>query len=272
MGKRLCVVIIPYHKEGIDDRLVECIQSYHEALKNYSGDGFEFKLVLSTPDSFDIDGVDIFVNGEDDDEDRGSSYPILVNEAIEAFKDEADYFTILEFDDKLTRSAFNVFDRYEFSLSSDEPDVDTKVFCGLAFVLKGEEGSEPTLVGISNEAAFAPNLAEEYGKLDFNMMLKNNFMFLNGSFIHKSVFAECGLLKTNFEMFCDYEFALRMVYNGISIQSIPKVTHLHFLSEDGAFAKQKDSPRHIVDQWLSAARKEYFFNEEREILINREEK
>ena len=71
--------------------------------------------------------------------------------------------------------------------------------------------------------------------------------------------------KENFEMFYDYEWALRVVYNGGIIRSIPKATHFHAMVDDGAFETQKALPSETVENWLGAAKREYFFEVDREI-------
>jgi hypothetical protein len=272
MGKLYkCTFIIPFHK--VDDELAfkklsVAIASYKNAAKKYSGEE-EFNCVISTTNEFkydSFDGVSVLTT------DKGSSYTILVNNAINEVKGDTEYVSILEFDDKLTENALNIFERYEQEYSKDQDPA--SVFAGLAFILMRDNDEDlaakdnETLVGISNESTFAPGVAEEYSKFDFNMMLRSNFLFLNGAFIKVDVFDEVGMLKENFDTLYDYEFTLRLVYNGIIVRSIPKITHIHYLSKNGAFETQKEMPKKLKDQWLIHARKEYFFNEERELYFS----
>lgn len=191
-----------------------------------------------------------------------TSYPALVNLALTEVG-ECDYISILEFDDTLMPNAHRILDAYA------EDWTDAEILAPLSCVVKIDESQEkPVLVGVANEATLAPGLAEQYGYLDFNMMLRTNFLFVNGCYIKPSVFEDYGRFKENFDMFYDYEWALRVVYNGGIIRSIPKATHFHALTDDGAFETQKAAPQSVRDNWLGAARREYFFEEDREISFN----
>jgi hypothetical protein len=243
--------IIPLHKE--DDRI--------------------FRAIKSVPD-----GSDVIVSVTRDVEDwfttkletgstvktvvcDGSSYPSLVNAGVKySAKGEYDFVSILEFDDTVLEKASNIINTY----ANDWDDVE--ILAPLACIVRETEDSDkPVLVGIANEATMAPQIAEEFGFFDFNMMLKTNFLFLNGCYIKPSVFEDYGFLKENFEMLYDYEWALRVVYNGCVIRSIPKATHFHSLTDDGAFETQKALPAEVRENWLGAARREYFFEEDRDI-------
>lgn len=191
-----------------------------------------------------------------------TTYPVLVNAGIKVAmaNHNPDLINILEYDDTVMPNAHKIIEEY----STDWEDVE--IYCPLACIVTQKEGEDkPTLVGISNEAAMAPKMAEEFGYFDFNMMLKTNFIFLNGCYIKPSVFEDYGKFKENFELFYDYEFLLRVVYNGGIIRSIPKATHFHGINPDGAFEAQKALPKETRENWLGAAKCEYFFEEDREI-------
>jgi len=194
-----------------------------------------------------------------------TSYPSLVNAGIKYVKEsvpDVDYVSILEYDDVLTPNSSSIVNKY----GSDWESID--ILAPLACVVKYNDGDDkPILVGITNEAAMAPQLAEEFGVFDFNMMLRTNFIFVNGCYIKPKVFEDYGVFKENFEMFYDYEWTLRMVYNGVSIKTVPMATHFHALTEDGAFESHRKVSKDIVDKWLGAARREYFFDEDRAIKI-----
>jgi len=193
---------------------------------------------------------------------KHSSYPTLVNIGLSSINDDIDYVNILEFDDVLMPNAHRIINEY----ANDWDDVE--ILAPLACVVTYSDQSEddkPILVGIANEAPMAPQVAEEFGYLDFNMMLRTNFLFANGCYIKPSVFKDYGKFKENFEIFYDYEWALRVVYNGGIIRSIPKATHFHQLTQDGAFETQKSLPKEVRENWLGAARREYFFENDRPI-------
>jgi len=256
MSKKV-TYIIPLHKK--DDRVFKAISSVPVGMP----------VIVSIPDGLKTwlnKGIDKL--GERKDQvtfvrsKGGFNYPHLVNLAL-AEVGECDFISVLEFDDTLMPNAHRILDTYS------EAWPEAEILAPLSCVVKiAEDQDKPVLIGIANEATLAPGMAEQYGYLDFNMMLRTNFIFVNGCYIKPSVFEDYGRFKENFDMFYDYEWALRVVYNGGIIRSIPKATHFHALTDDGAFETQKAAPQAIRENWLGAARREYFFEEDREISFN----
>lgn len=245
--------IIPLHKK--DEKVLRAIGSVpKDSLVIVSTNGDIAKWLKSKKIKFDCE-VTFKINEK-------TSYSSLVNSGILYLPDNIDYVNILEFDDTVTPNANSVIEKY----GEDWDSVD--ILAPLACIVKyNEDDDKPTLVGITNEASMAPQMAEEFGVFDFNMMLRTNFVFVNGCYIKPKVFKDYGLFKENFEMFYDYEWVLRMVYNGVIIKSVPMSTHFHTLTEDGAFESHKKVSRETIDKWLSCARREYFFDEDRPINI-----
>lgn len=192
--------------------------------------------------------------------DGDTSYQNLVNGGIETAREleDVEWVSILEHDDRLLPHATKLFTQYREQFS------DTQMFAGLTLVVEPADDGPPGLKMMANEAAWAPNLMEELGVFDFNAMLRMNFLFLNGCFIHLDVFDSVGMLKPNMRFYSDYEFVLRVVYGGIEVRSIPKATHYHFVNGEG-FKGYQDAPREETSFWVNAARKEYFFEFDREI-------
>lgn len=258
MSKKI-VYIIPLHKK--DDRVFDALDSIPAEAEVVIAIPEELQKWMSkelTKSGLRSDGVFTAVSN------RGSSYPILVNMGLDVVLggdiQDVDFVSILEFDDKLMPNAHKIVNEYA------EDWEDAEVLAPLACVVKEiETDDKPLLVGIANEAPMAPQIAEEFGYFDFNMMLRTNFIFVNGCYIKPSVFEDYGRFKENFEIFYDYEWALRAVYNGCVIRTIPKATHFHTMSDDGAFETQKALPKEDRENWLGAARREYFFEDDREI-------
>lgn len=266
--RHLCTFIIPFHlqfKGEAKEKLIRAINSFNIARNANSIIHDDFKLIIATTNPISISDINDVAYIEILECKNKSTYSELVNAAIEKIED-SEYVSILEYDDELTKNSLKCFVDYnKYSFDNNE-EVD--IFTGLAFVLaSSDDNSESRLVGISNEPAFAPGVSEEYGKFDFNMMLRTNFIFLNGCFIKRNLFDQYGKFKENFEMFYDYEFILRMIYNGANVKAIPKITHLHYLSNNGAFAKFSNEPHDVREKWLNAARRELFFEEDREIEV-----
>jgi len=255
MGNKFAY-IIPLHKE--DKKVFRAIESIP--------DGATIIVATTTEvEGFVCDGFTDTIKAQVVvAKDGCSSYPALVNAGINYLKklsSEINFINILEFDDTVINKAHKIVDEY----SNDWKDVE--VFAPLACVIRENEdkNEKPALIGIANEAAMAAQIAEEHGIFDFNMILRTNFVFVNGCYIKPSVFDDYGLFKENFELFYDYEWVLRVIYNGGIIRSIPKATHFHALTDDSASEAQKALPRETHENWLGAARREYFFEIDREI-------
>ncbi len=120
------------------------------------------------------------------------------------------------------------------------------------------------MVAMLNEAPFAPGLSDDYGVLDFNMLLRANFSFVNGTYFRTTLFNDIVMFKENFEILSDYEFMLRMVYDGKEIISIPKVARFHYHRADSEFERQKNLDPEQREYWLNMVKREYMFAEDRE--------
>lgn len=200
-------------------------------------------------------------------ENDNTSYANLVNKGIEAARTIEDtpieWITILEHDDKLLPFAGKLFDEYTNHFTEES------FFAGLTLIVSPENrengGNPPALEALANDAAWAPNVMETPGLVDFNAMLRMNFVLLNACFFKLSMVDEIGMLKTNMKHFSDYEFILRAVYNGYNIRAIPKATHYHYSGGKATqIQRQLDSAE--GEFWVSAARKEYFFEFDRELV------
>lgn len=248
--------IIPTHKKT--DTLVEAVDS---ALAQ---EGKPTVIVVGPSDVLKTLGKDrsehvVLVEAEDD-----TSYAALVNLGLAKAGEEdvgAEWVSILEHDDALLPYATRLFGEYRDHFS------ETNVFAGLTLVVEGEERKKdqaPALKALANEAAWAPNIMEEPGVVDFNAMLRMNFVLLNSCFFKLELLDEVGVFKTNMKHFGDYEFLLRLVYNGYNIRAIPKATHYHYTGGEGSKAQQSLT-KDEGSFWVGCARKEYFFEFDREL-------
>jgi len=193
-----------------------------------------------------------------------TSYEHMTNAGIHAFADDVEFVSILEFDDRLNSTAHASMEPY---LKENES---VGIFLPLAYMVVDDatDGDERLkVVAMLNEAPLANGMFEDYGTLDLDTMMKANFAFINGSYFKPEVFEKFGMLKTKFEMFSDYEFIMRMIYNGVETMTIPKVARFHFLSEDGVFQQQKNSEESVRAKWLQLARSEYMFTDDRDLEI-----
>jgi len=197
---------------------------------------------------------------------KNSSYASLVNAGIkhsQTLEDwVTDFISILEFDDAVIKNAHETLRPW----LNNEADI----LSPLAAMVTGTvpvNGETPKLnmIAMLNEAPLATGLADEYGVLDIQMLLKANFAFVNGMYIRPKVFTEYGIFKENFEILTDYEWILRMIYLGVESITIPKIIRYHFYREESEFHRQKNLPPEYREKWLNLVIREYLFSEDREI-------
>ena len=93
--------------------------------------------------------------------------------------------------------------------------------------------------------------------------------------IKKSVFEDFGGFKSSVKLTFVYEFFLRMTYNSAKIMTIPKIGYKHTnLRENSIFWDYKNGDNKLSEDevkfWISSAKKEYFFVNDRNIKYTEE--
>jgi hypothetical protein len=88
--------------------------------------------------------------------------------------------------------------------------------------------------------------------------------------IRKDLFIENGMIKNNFKLTFGYEFLLRMTQNSVKFMTIPRIGYKHSnLREGSIFWNYKNGDDRLTEDevkfWIDSAKKEYFFNTQREI-------
>ena len=125
-------------------------------------------------------------------------------------------------------------------------------------------------VGFTNEASFASNISEEMGILTNETLHSYQNFQISGMVIKKDIFIEYGMIKSNFKLTFGYEFLLRMTQNSVKFITIPRIGYKHSnLREGSIFWNYKNGENRLTEDevkfWIDSAKKEYFFNVQREI-------
>lgn len=175
-------------------------------------------------------------------------------------KSETKWNSILEVDDEYSKIWFKNVKKYIDSYN----DVD-------AFLpIVVEVDNKFTFQGFTNEATFAANFSQEMSYLTNETLLQYQNFQTSGMVFNKSLFEDFGGFKQSIKLTFVYEFLLRLTYNSAKIMTIPKIGYKHTnLREDSIFWEYKNGSDKLsegeVKFWVSSARKEYFFNEDRNI-------
>ena len=173
---------------------------------------------------------------------------------------ESKWVSLLEFDDEYSNIWFKNVEKYTIA----HPEVDAF----LPIVIDTDEKGQ--FAGFTNEATFALNIAAEMGVLSNETLQTYQNFQISGMVIRKSSFIDFGLLKPSFKLTFGYEFFLRMTYNMSKIMTIPRIGYKHMnLREGSIFWNYKNGENRLTEDevkfWIDSAKKEYFFNVQREI-------
>lgn len=145
--------------------------------------------------------------------------------------------------------------------------------------------------GIIGEAAWVEGLAEEAGVLDINLLLRYNIVNILGAVFkvesvkENSEQKEDGFyypFKESFRLTHIYEFFLRMIYNDLKVQTIPRIGYelkmvgKPYFSETSSKVPQNISvlapnlggvPQNEIQFYVDLAKKEYFFDKDRNVIF-----
>ena len=170
---------------------------------------------------------------------------------------ETEYFTLLEFDDEISK----IWIKNGVEYINAYPEV--AIFLPIIF----ECDTQGNFLSFSNENIWGKNVSEEMGMLDNNTLQKiQNFNFC-GMIMKKDIFEEFGGLKSNMKLTFIYEFFLRMSYSANQIMVIPKLGYKHINNRENSLFDHYKNTVDVLESrfWVNKAKKEYFFNEDREI-------
>jgi hypothetical protein len=178
----------------------------------------------------------------------------------------SNWCSILEFDDEYSNIWFKNATKYMGIYKNVEVflpivvDIDDKM----------------VFAGFTNEATFAQNISSEMGILT-NETLQNfqNFQ-ISGMVFQKEKFLEVGGIKSNLKLTFGYELFLRLTHNSVRIMTIPRIGYKHMnLREGSIFWNYKNGENKLTQDearfWIETAKKEYFFNSERDIQYESQE-
>jgi len=140
--------------------------------------------------------------------------------------------------------------------------------------------------GLLNEAPWAEGLAEEAGKIDLNMLQRFNCVVPIGAVLRTSSIKEYSEqkdekyfpFKESIKISHYYEFFMRMIYNDVKAMCVPRIGYEFKVKNENKFKHTYCKvPYNIVQIpvenggitseegkfWMDLAKKEYFFDEDR---------
>ena len=192
------------------------------------------------------------------------NYCEQINEGIKQSKSE--WVSFFEFDDEYSKIWFKNFKKYSESYT----DVDAF----LPIVVDVDD--KLVFAGFTNEATFAANVSSEIGILTNETLQTFQNFQISGMVFSKDKFLDMGGLKSNLKLVFGYELFLRLTHNSLKIMTIPKIGYKHInLREGSIFWNYKNGEEKMTQDeaifWIESAKKEYFYNNDREIKYESQE-
>jgi len=172
-------------------------------------------------------------------------------------KAKSEWVTILEYDDEFAKIWFKNVVEYREA----HPEID--VF--MPIVVDVDSNSQ--FVGFTNEAVWANGFSQELGKLDDDSLLAYQNFNTDGMVIKKSMYQDLGGFKPSIKLTFIYEFLLRMTFKDVKIMVVPRFGYKHVNQREGSlFSSYKETLNPAEARWwLSAAKKERYFTNDRKI-------
>lgn len=173
---------------------------------------------------------------------------------------ESEWISFFEFDDEYSQIWFKNVQKYS--------EIYTDVEAFLPIVV--DVDNKFAFAGFTNEATFAANFTQEIGILTNDMLHNYQNFQTAGMVIKKEVLENFGGFKSSIKLTFIYEFLLRMTYNSVKIMTIPRIGYKHVnMRDESLFWEYKNGNTKLTEDevkfWISTAKKEYYFVEDRNI-------
>ena len=190
--------------------------------------------------------------------DKTANYCDQVNFGITNAKSE--WVSLFEFDDEYSPIWFKNVEKYIKAYPN------TQMFLPVVV----ETDDKGAFAGFTNEATFAANFTQEIGYLNNDTLLDYQNFQTAGMVVKKSVLESFGLFKPSIKLTFVYELLLRLTYNSVRIMTIPKLGYKHVSMREGSIFWNYKNGNEVMSEdevkfWISTAKKEYFFNDDRNI-------
>lgn len=171
---------------------------------------------------------------------------------------KTEWFSILEFDDEYSDKWFANVVKYREA--HDEIDIFMPIIVDV-------NAADNGFMGLTNEAVWANSFSDELGILDNNALLSFQNFNIDGLTMKKETFESFGGFKSNIKLTFIYEFLLRMTFKDAKVMVIPRFGYKHLNQREGSLFNTYKNEINVVEAnwWLAQAKKEYYFDKDREI-------
>lgn len=253
-------VILPVHSSSIKD-FEDFFKKSIDSLKIQKIKPEELVIVHSKEETlisflknFDFSGLNVKMVLHNEEPNYSSQINLGISES------SCEWISFFEFDDEYSPIWFSNVKKYSQIYQ------DAEGFLPIVIDID----SKNAFAGFTNEATFAANFAQEMSILTNDMLHNYQNFQSSGMVIKKKTLQDFGGFKSKMKLTFVYEFLLRMTYNSVKIMTIPKFGYKHTnMRENSIFWNYKFGENKLKEEeikfWVSAAKKEYFFVDDREI-------
>jgi hypothetical protein len=175
---------------------------------------------------------------------------------------ETTWFCMLEFDDEV--SAIWLKNAVKYIEVYDEVDLFLPIIV--------DTNANGQFIGLTNEAVWANDFSDEMGVLSEDALLMYQNFNIDGMVAKKDMYIEFGGIKPSMKLTFIYEFLLRLVHHSNVVMVIPRFGYKHMNQRENSLFNTYQSDLNALEAkwWLSRAKKEYFFINDREITYEGE--
>lgn len=261
---REITVVLPVHE--LDDTTKQLFDNAIASIKNLTVKPSEVLIItpkgseankhVKTYDFDSIKAITRIVENEGD-----TDFCSQVNLGVSKAKSE--WVSILEYDDEYSTIWFKNANEY----ISAYPDV------SIFMPIIADTNASNQFVGTTNEAVWAYQFSDDLGYLDTTALLQYQSFNIDGMVFKKSIIDEFGGFKQSIQLTFAYEFLLRMTYNDVKVMTVPKIGYKHINLREGSLFSKYTKTMDVTESrwWLSQAKKEYYWNEDRKITYKSNE-
>lgn len=240
-----CIQSVKYQNDHLNELLI--VHGNEDYLTNYLNE-------------YDFSGLTVTLESWTEE----PNFAKQVNHGVSISK--SNWCSILEFDDEYS----NIWFKNSIKYMDIYPDVDAF----LPIVVDIDE--KLVFAGFTNEATFASNISTEMGILSNDTLQTFQNFQISGMVFSKEKYQQVGGLKSNLKLIFGYELFLRLTHNSAKIMTIPRIGYKHMNMREGSiFWNYKNGEDKVTQDeakfWIDSAKKEYFYNTEREIKYESQE-
>ena len=217
---------------------------------------FDYTQIKPTEKRKDIESVDItnivrIIENTTGEYDFASQMNFAVKNV------NTEWFSLLEIDDELSKIWFKNAVKYMKSYE----DVD--IFLPIIF----DVDASGTYGGLTNEAVWAPGFGDEVSLWDNQKLHQWQRVNFDGMVMKKDKYLEIGGIKRKIILTFMYEFFLRATYKSLVIMTIPKIGYKHVNQRPDSLFNNLVKVLNPEESnfWLNTAKKEYYFDKDRDI-------